>query len=110
LKALEDEDHGICRYFYPPMYDENEKAGMIFKRLLRAFRMGKLAAYCDAEYNHLLESVVIGQPVDTEYRTQVISSQFDNIDIVLHKIKLLSMEIGRYKPAEWNQFIDVSLG
>jgi hypothetical protein len=52
---------------------------------------------------------IVGEAVDLDYRGQVINSKFDNIDIVLHKIKLLAMEMHRFKPLEWNQFIDVSL-
>ena len=109
LKCLENEDKGICQHFFPPMYDESENSGLIWKRLKRSYTLGKLASYSDQEYQQLLEVSIIGMPVDNLARSQTLSPKFDNMDSSLHKIKHLAMEIHRHKPVEWNLFLDVAL-
>jgi hypothetical protein len=55
VRSLEREDADVCRHFYPAMFDSNESSGMIYRRLSRAFSLGKLAACSEEEYISLLE-------------------------------------------------------
>lgn len=109
LKCLENEDRGICQSFCPPMFDENESIGQVWKRLKRSYNLGKLASSSSHEYADLLTGLIIGQPIDNRFRTLVVSAEFDNIDHTLNKIKNLAVEIHRYKPSEWNRFLDIVL-
>ena len=109
LKCLENEDRGICKGFCPPMFDENEQIGMIWKRVKRSYNLGKLSSSSDAEYIEVLTALAIGQPLEKNFREQVVSKEFDNLDYTLNKIKTVSMEIHRHKPTDWNRFLDVVL-
>ncbi|OMJ79874.1 hypothetical protein SteCoe_20020 [Stentor coeruleus] len=109
LKCLENEDRGICQSFCPPMFDENESIGQVWKRLKRSYNLGKLASSSSHEYVDLLTGLIIGQQIDNRFRTLVVSAEFDNIDHTLNKIKNLAVEIHRYKPSEWNRFLDIVL-
>jgi hypothetical protein len=50
------------------MFDASEHYGMIYRRLSRAYGLGKLAACSEEDYISLLESYIIGQPVTSELR------------------------------------------
>mmetsp|Transcript_4905 Transcript_4905/g.9181 ORF Transcript_4905/g.9181 Transcript_4905/m.9181 type:complete len:575 (-) Transcript_4905:1982-3706(-) len=109
LRCLEDDDKGICKHFYTHMFDESLRSGLIWKHLKRAYTLGKLAAYSASDYCCMLESAVLGQRLDPKTRMHMLSQKFDNLDSVLHKIKLLASELHRSKPTEWNRFLDVAL-
>jgi hypothetical protein len=109
LRSLEDDDKGICRHFYAGMFDESLRSGLVWKHLKRAYTLGKLAAYSGADYCTMLETAVLGQRLDPSSRKHMLSQRFDNLDSVLHKIKLLASELHRAKPTEWNRFLDVAL-
>ena len=51
------------------MFNENEPYGMVYKRLQRAYNLGKLAAYCEDEYIGILEQELIGEHVSREIRS-----------------------------------------
>ena len=91
------------------MFDENQSIGLVWKKLKRAYNLGKLAAFSSQDYLHLLEASILGEEIDEDYRGQVLNKEFDNIDLVFHKIKTLSMEMHRYMPSDWNCFLDVTL-
>lgn len=109
LKCLENEDRGICKGFCPPMFDENSAIGITWKRLKRGYNLGKLAASSVTEYIELLTALAIGQPLEKDFREQVVSTKFDNLDNTLNKIKIVSIEIHRHSPTDWNRFLDVVL-
>ncbi|CAG9323865.1 unnamed protein product [Blepharisma stoltei] len=109
LKTLEEEDKGICRYFCPRMYDENDEIGITWKRLKRNFKLGKLASSSLLEYTELLEMMILGIPINPQLRSEIINPKFDNIDHVVNKIKTLSIAVQRHKPVEWNKFLDIVL-
>jgi hypothetical protein len=91
------------------MFDESLRSGLVWKHLKRAYTLGKLAAYSGADYCTMLETAVLGQRLDPSSRKHMLSQRFDNLDSVLHKIKLLASELHRAKPTEWNRFLDVAL-
>lgn len=109
IKALEDEDRGICKSFCAPIFDENESVGGVWKRLRRSYKLGKLAASSVPEYVELLTMVTLGEPFDSSFRSQVLDSKFDNLDGTVNKIKYLAIELHRNKPTDWNRFLDIIL-
>ena len=109
LKCLEGQDKGICRLFFALMFDENDKIGVHWKTLKRAYSLGKLAS-ASADYCEILERLVLGLRVDPDLRTLAVSTRWDNLDLVVHKIKQIAMQLHRYKPVDWNKFLDVGLG
>ena len=109
IKALEEQDRGICKSFCAPMFDENESIGGVWKRLRRSYKYGKLAASSVTEYSELLVMITLGEPYDSLFRTQVLDSKFDNLDGTVNKIKYLAIELHRHKPTDWNRFLDIIL-
>ena len=109
IKALEDEDRGICKSFCSPIFDETESVGGMWKRLKRSYKLGKLAASSAPEYLELITLITLDEPFDKKFREQVLDSKFDNIDGTINKIKYLAIELHRHKPAEWNRFLDIIL-
>ena len=91
------------------MFDENESIGLSWKKLKRSYDLGKLASFSNLDYYNLIESSILGQDLDESHRRGVLSEKFDNVDLVIHRIKTLSMELQRYMPADWNCFLDVTL-
>ncbi|CAG9335665.1 unnamed protein product [Blepharisma stoltei] len=108
LHALED-DRGICRYFCSPMYDETDEIGIVWKRLKRSYKLGKLASSSTVEYTELIEMMIIGVPIPQPQRSQIINPKFDNLDHVVNKTKNLAMALQRHRPTEWNKFLDIVL-
>lgn len=109
IKALEDQDRGICKSFCSPIFDETEKVGGVWKRLKRSYKYGKLAASSFTEYTEILTSIVLGEPYDQNFRSQILSPSFDNLDSTVSKIKYLAIELHRHKPTDWNRFLDIIL-
>lgn len=109
IKALESQDRGICKSFCSPMFDENENVGGVWKRLKRSYNLGKLASSSITEYTEVLLALILGEPMDKGFRSQVLDSKFDNLDGTINKIKYLAIELHRYKPIEWNRFLDIIL-
>lgn len=109
IKALEDQDRGICKSFCAPIFDETEKVGGVWKRLKRSYKYGKLAASSFTEYTELLTAMALGEPYDQNFRAQVLDSNFDNLDSTVSKIKYLAIELHRHKPTDWNRFLDIIL-
>jgi hypothetical protein len=109
LKALEEQDRGICKSFCPPIFDETESVGGVWKRLRRSYRLGKLAASSVTEYSELLTAITLGEPYDSNFRAQVLDFKFDNLDSTVNKIKYLAIELHRHKPTDWNRFLDIIL-
>lgn len=91
------------------MFDENTFYGMMYKRLKRAHSLGKLAACNEEDYIDCLRLELIGEKLTNTARRTTINKKFDNIDFVVHKIRILAMELGRHKPTDWNCFMDVVL-
>jgi hypothetical protein len=109
IKALEDEDRGICKSFCSPIFDETDNVGGMWKRLRRSYKLGKLAASSAPEYLELITLITLGEPFDKKFREQVLDSKFDNLDGTINKIKYLAIELHRHKPADWNRFLDIIL-
>ena len=109
LKALEDEDRGICKSFCPPIFDDTDNVGGVWKRLKRSYKLGKLAASSSTEYLEIITLITLGEPFDKKFREQVLDPKFDNLDGTINKIKYLAIELHRYKPADWNRFLDIIL-
>ena len=109
IKALEEQDRGICKSFCAPIFDETESVGGVWKRLKRSYKLGKLAASSVPEYVELLTMVALGEPFDSSFRSQVLDSKFDNLDSTVNKIKYLAIELHRHKPTDWNRFLDIIL-
>lgn len=104
LKSLENDDKEICHFFYPDMFDPSTEQGKKAEQLKIIYERGrkKLGAY--AFYN-LLEKCLIEVELSPQDKETVANLDLEN---TLNKeIKGLAMQLSRYKPADWNKFLDV---
>jgi hypothetical protein len=111
LKSLDKEDKSICEEFNPSMFDpDNEEAGKIYT-FLKNLKDNLYNTIKDQylAYN-LLEKLVLFED-KYEILENDISKYIDKSTIkeFTKKLKILSMQIQRVKPVEWNHFIDLAM-
>jgi hypothetical protein len=104
LKSLENDDKDICGFFYPEMSDSCTEKGKLVNDLKKLYEnlRKKHGSY---EIYNLLEKCLIEVPL-----TQGDKIWFKELDlekIMIRDIKCLAMQLSRYKPADWNKFLDV---
>lgn len=109
LKSLEKEDKGICKEFNPSMFNENEESGKIYK-VIKEFKEKLYSTIKDPylSYN-LLEKFVLfedDKSIKKEIEKYVSVNLIDEFD---KKIKILSMQLQRLKPTDWNYFFDLAV-
>lgn len=104
LKSLENDDKEICSFFYPDMFKSEDGRGSkvdelrkIYERLRKQF-----GAY---ELYNLMEKCLIEVQLDASDKRQ--AEQLDLERLLLREIKGLAMQLSRFKPADWNKFLDV---
>jgi hypothetical protein len=111
LKSLDKEDKSICEEFTPKMFDpDNEESGKVYT-FLKDFKDNLYNIVNDQylAYN-LLEKLVLFED-KTEICDNDISKYIDKSSIkeFSKKLKILSMQIQRVKPVDWNHFIDLAM-
>lgn len=104
LKSLENDDKEICSVFYPNMYDITTEKGrqVVGLRTLYDNLRKKHGSY---ELYNLLEKCVIEVPL-----TPADHKMYTELDLeflMIKEVKGLAMQISRFKPADWNKFLDV---
>lgn len=104
LKSLENDDKEICSFFYPDMYNANTEKGRVVVELKKIYEQGqqKLGSY---EFYNLLEKCLIEVELTAEDKARVQDLRLENE--LLKGIKGLAMCLSRFKPADWNKFLDV---
>jgi hypothetical protein len=110
LKSLDKEDKGICHEFNPHMFEpENEETGKIYN-FIKIFKESFYRILKDQYHAYnLLEKLVLFE--ECEENTDEIAKYMDRtvINEFKKKLKILSMQIQRVKPQEWNHFIDLAM-
>ncbi len=89
------------------MFCENEESGMLYS-YLKVFTENFYKIVLDSykAYN-LLEKLVL---FDERYYNEVLKYISKNlIDEFQKKIRILSMQIQRFNPTDWNYFFDLSI-
>ncbi|CAD8104890.1 unnamed protein product [Paramecium sonneborni] len=104
LKHLENEDKNICKYFLPMLNDESSKIYMQFQQLKDNFLNFRNQHTKQYEYYNILEKKLLGIQ-----QNDISDLETQQIDRIMQKIKLLSIEIQRYNAIEWNSFIDAAI-
>lgn len=109
LKSLEKEDKGICKEFNPSMFNENEENGKIYKAI-KDFKENLYSTVKDPyiAYN-LLEKFLLFEDdknIKKDLERYIPLYQIDDFD---KKIKILSMQLQRLKPTDWNYFFDLAM-
>jgi hypothetical protein len=110
LKSLDNEDKSICFEFNPHMFDqENEESGRIYT-FVKNFKDNFYTTVKDQylAYNILEKLVLFEETEDAveltaKYVSRPIINEFKK------NIKILSMQIQRVKPQDWNHFINLAM-
>ncbi len=111
LKSLDNEDKLICEEFNPNMFNkDNDESGKVYM-YLKNFKDNLYSVVKDQylAYN-LLERLVLFEDKE-EIIEQELSVYIDKATLreFTRKLKILSMQIQRSKPTEWNHFIDLAM-
>lgn len=135
LKCLDDDDKGICRSFFPPMFgedghksnsDDEEPSEFIdkavthakFKELKSDYTNCKGKSKNEYDFFNLIERCILGMEDDDtpNSKRNVADKEFEDNGLsksemqkIVQHIRVLSMQMQRYKPQEWNEFLIVAL-
>jgi hypothetical protein len=104
LKSIENDDKEICSFFYPEIIDKNSEKGKIMQQLKINYEAGrkKLGGH---EFYNLVEKSLTEVPLsESEHKK---SKELDLERSLLKEIRLIAMCLSRFKPADWNKFLDV---
>ena len=104
LKSLENDDKEICSFFYPDMYNASTEKGKVVVELKKIYEKGQ-QKHGSYEFYNLLEKCLIEVDLDAEDKARVQDLRLEST--LLKEIKGLAMCLSRFKPADWNKFLDV---
>lgn len=104
LKSIENDDKEICSFFYPDIIDKNSEKGRIMEQLKRNYEAGrkKLGGY---EFYNLVEKCLIEVALNESENKKSIELDLERS--LIKEIRGLAMCLSRFKPADWNKFLDV---
>jgi hypothetical protein len=105
LKSLENDDKEICNFFYPDMFDTATKQGQQLKYLKDEYECGRKIMKSDYDFYNLVEKCLL--EIDLSHNDKNWCDQLDIKNKIIKEIKGLAMMLSRFKPADWNKFLDV---
>ena len=105
LKNLDNDDKNICLYFLPRLFNEKEEMNKTYIKLQKEFQNWKKSHMKNYEYFNVIEKKIIGINLNEKEKA------FDKEEVnnIVHKIKLLAIELERNNPLEWNAFLEAAL-
>jgi hypothetical protein len=146
LKCLDDDDKGICRSFFPPMFGEdgnnsgagsgnedNEEVCYVdkvathkkFLELKNDYLRFKSKSKNEYDFFNIVERSILGMEDDegpsnkrgapqkegsiTDKELAETGLARDEMRQIVQHIRVLSMQMQRYKPQQWNEFLIVAL-
>jgi len=137
LKCLDDDDKGICRSFFPPMFgedasskssngdDQDEGQHTVDKvaihnkylELRKDYTKCRTKAKNEYDFFNLIERCILGMDEDEGVSKRTITDaeftlnglERKDMHLITQHIRVLSMQMQRYKPQEWNEFLVVVL-
>lgn len=109
LKFLDNDDKMICTYFLPQILKTKDKINDIYIELNEEFKQWKQMNLKKYDYYNIIEKSLIGINLNEQEKNKTLNNPPDLFKKILHKIKLLAMELERSKPLEWNDFLDAAL-
>jgi len=109
IKSLENDDKGICKEFIPNMFNEEDESGKIYN-YIKNFKENLYNIVKDPylAYNLLEKSVLFEEDNNINRELEAYIPRY-LIDDFEKKIKILSMQMQRIKPTEWNYFFDLAM-
>jgi len=109
IKSMENDDKGICREFIPNMFNAEDDTGKMYN-YIKNFKENLYNVVKDPylAYNLLEKSVLFEEDSSVTKELEACVPRF-LIDDFEKKIKILSMQMQRIKPTEWNYFFDLAM-
>lgn len=104
MKSLENDDKDICASFHPDMADLTTDSGKSMGNLKKIYEKGR-KKYGIYDFYNLMEKLLI--EVDVTDEEKRIVTELDIERTLVKDIKGLAMMLSRFKPADWNKFLDV---
>lgn len=109
MKYLNKEDNKISSFFLPDLEDPTFKNGEILASLKECYDTWKSSFKGKGyEYYNTLEKMILNIPLLLQEQSTVDSHK-ELAENIMQKIKILSMELQRFNPTEWNDFLDAAL-
>jgi len=105
LKWLEGDDKDICSFFNPEMFDNNTSQGKQMAQLRKNYDEGRQKMGSSFDYYNLIEKCLLEVSLSDKEKAQ--EKEFEVHSKIIKEIKGLSMCLSRFKPADWNKFLDV---
>lgn len=123
LKNLDDDDKNICKSFFPPMFGEElgeggsredrEAVGIKYRDLKADYLKFRDQARNAYDYYNLIEKSVLEMEGEhnriCEEEVRINGMMKEDLMRMCQAIRVLSMQLQRHKPAEWNEFLVVAL-
>ena len=104
LKSIENDDKEICSIFYPDMYDRSCETWRQVASL-KSFYETLRKRFGSYELYNLLEKCLIDVSLDTS--DQKLFTELSLEELMIKPIRCLAMQLSRFRPADWNKFLDV---
>lgn len=105
LKSLEGDDKDICSFFNPDMFDKTTKQGQQFQDLRKKYEQGRVRMGSSYDYYNLIEKCLLDVALTEKEKS--VEKEYEIQNNILKEIKGLSMCLSRFKPSDWNKFLDV---
>lgn len=105
LKSLEGDDKDICLFFNPDMFDKTTSQGKQLMELRKRYEQGRLKMGSSFDYYNLIEKCLLEVPLTA--KEQGLEREFKIEQNIIRDLKGLSMCLSRFKPSDWNKFLDV---
>jgi len=106
LMATNNEDKGLWATFWPDIFKIETKLNQVLKELKELF--GGKMIWEDFELYNYIEKTILDMDLPDNLKEKVKDQEL-KIELILLKIKWLSMQVSRQDPTEWNLFLDVLL-
>jgi hypothetical protein len=105
LKSLENDDKEICNFFYPDMFEATNKQGLTLIKLKAEYEVGRLKLGNDYDFYNIVEKCLL--EIDLKDKDRRWEEELGIKIKIIREIKGLAMCLSRFKPADWNKFLDV---
>ena len=87
------------------MFDKSSRQGAQFVDLRKNYELGREKMNSAFDYYNLIEKLILEVPLSDSEKKK--ASEYEIESKIIKEIKGLAMCLSRFKPADWNKFLDV---
>lgn len=111
LDSFDNNDENICEKYFPNMKNDNSPENTQYKKAKNKYlKIQEIVKDEYAVYNLFEELIVQGKNMGNEHREGMWKKvEKDEVNSIIHNIKLLAIGMQRNNPTSWNSFIQTSL-